>query len=46
MCDQWGIPVVSTTIIPIKLNLKYEDKTNPLLATSIESIRVAKAEEE
>ena len=46
MCDQWGIPVVSTAIIPIKLNLKYESSDNPLLATSIESIRVAKTEKE
>lgn len=36
----YGIKVKSTNILPIKLNLKYEDSQNPFAVTSLEGVDV------
>lgn len=40
MVEQYDIPVIDTNILPVKLNLKYENENNPYEITGVESIKV------
>lgn len=40
MVEQYDIPVSDTNILPIKLNLKYENQDDPFEVTGVDSIQV------
>ena len=46
ICEQYGIPIKDTMIVPIKIDLEYNDASNPFLATDLTRVSVATSKSE
>lgn len=40
MCAQYGINVVDTNIVPVKIDFEYSDTDNPFKITGVKSVNV------